>query len=115
MLAVLGCRQASPPAQQTSSSSFVPAGVRDAALARAAVWRNPPVAIERARLGINPPGFLRDDDEVTCTLVRAPATGTTPKFHCRTPQGVDLKIKYGAANPELPAEVAATRLLAALG
>ena len=39
----------------------------------------------------------------------------TPKFHCEMPDGQVLKVKYGASNGELPAEVAGTRLLAALG
>jgi hypothetical protein len=41
--------------------------------------------------------------------------GTTPKFDCER-QGKDvIRVKYGRGNPELHAEIAATRLLSALG
>jgi hypothetical protein len=41
--------------------------------------------------------------------------GTTPKFYCELADGEVVKVKYGRNNPELAAEVAATRLLSALG
>jgi hypothetical protein len=41
--------------------------------------------------------------------------GTTPKFDCELPGGDVIRVKYGRGNPELRAEVAATRLLSALG
>lgn len=41
-------------------------------------------------------------------------TGTTTKFDCRLEDGGEVKVKYGSL-PEPRAEVAATRLLAALG
>jgi len=42
----------------------------------------------------------------------------TPKFYCTLPDGDTVKVKYGERplpNGEVPAEIAATRLLAALG
>ena len=42
-------------------------------------------------------------------------SGLTPKFYCELPGGEQVKVKYGRANAELPAEVASTRLLSALG
>ncbi len=52
---------------------------------------------------------------MTCRFVVAPVSGTTSKFNCQLPGGEVVKVKYGARNPELFAEVAATRLIAALG
>jgi hypothetical protein len=51
---------------------------------------------------------------IECRFVPRIPTGTTAKFDCALPDGEVIKIKYGR-NPELHAEVAATRLLAALG
>lgn len=51
---------------------------------------------------------------VECRYVPKPATATTPKFDCQLPNGDVIKVKYGWT-PERAAEIAATRLLAALG
>jgi hypothetical protein len=90
---------------------------RDAALAAARVWRPPSVPIEAADLGSNPSveGGFSQDAVLTCRFVLREAGGTTPKFYCQLPDRRELKIKYGRNNPELGAEVAATRLLEALG
>ena len=116
-ISVLGLAAAcaGPPSKTDSPERFVAPQARDLALARARVWREPARPIERADLSTNPPGRFRDTDDVTCTFVPEHVGGTTPKFHCRTRDGTDLKVKYGANNPELPAETAASRLLFALG
>jgi hypothetical protein len=90
---------------------------RDALLATARVWEPPAVPIANAQLGENPsaPWPFRTTDDVTCRFVVAPVNGTTSKFNCELPSGEIVKVKYGAHNPELFAEVAATRLIAALG
>jgi hypothetical protein len=79
------------------------------ALSRAAVWQQPP-PIARASLGSSP----RDPREVSCTFEISQLNGTAPKFDCRDATGDRLRVKYGRS-PEIPAEVAATRLLHALG
>ena len=90
---------------------------RNRALEGARVWHQPPVPVSEANLASNPPGpgGFSETDEVSCRFVLDQISGTTPKFDCQTPGGEILKVKYGGANPELFAEVAATRLLAALG
>ncbi len=90
---------------------------RLAALKAARVWRQPAVPIPQANLRDNPPGdgAFPAGAEVSCRLVLEPVGGTTPKFNCELPGKDVVKIKYGAANPELHAEVAASRLLNALG
>jgi len=49
-----------------------------------------------------------------CRFLAEIPTGTSPKFDCALESGEVVKVKYGR-NPEVAAEVAATRLLAALG
>ena len=135
LLAVPGCRGAEAPDSQPpatvaeakatnrpagapgSSDSIKRAKVRDEALRAARVWREPPVRVGDAELRENPPGAdtFKTTDEVTCRFRLEPVGGTTPKFNCELPGGEVVKVKYGWANPEIHAEVAATRLLTALG
>ena len=93
------------------------ARIRDEALRGARVWRAPAVPVSRANLADNPPGPGRFgvDAEVTCRFLPKAVGGTSPKFDCELPGGEVIRVKYGTANPEVHAEVAATRLLGALG
>jgi membrane-associated phospholipid phosphatase len=52
---------------------------------------------------------------VRCDYSPEALDGRSPKFACVSPSGDTLKIKFGAANGEVQGEVAATRLLWALG
>jgi membrane-associated phospholipid phosphatase len=53
---------------------------------------------------------------IECAYVERALNGRSPKFACQLPDGGDeLKIKYGEMNGEVQGEVAATRLLWALG
>ena len=84
------------------------------AIARAHVWSPTPVASVDIRRG---PGGRRTfafRETVTCDYVDKDFPGRSPKFACAS-AGDDLKVKYGADNAEVYAEVAATRLLWALG
>jgi hypothetical protein len=51
---------------------------------------------------------------VECQYLKDEPTGTTPKFDCVLDGGEVIKVKYNS-NPEIHAEVAATRLLDRLG
>jgi hypothetical protein len=88
--------------------------VRAAALAAADVW--PGADAADADLGTNPPdpGGLLSGATVQCRFLSNPVDGTTPKFRCVLDNGDVVRVKYGAT-AEIPAEIAATRLLAALG
>ena len=99
----------------TDHSTF--AITHDEVLRRARVWEEPATPIEEAKLDQNPkgPGSFDVDEVVECTFKPGPVSGTTPKFDCELPDGDIVKIKYGRSNPEVYTEVAATRLLAALG
>lgn len=79
------------------------------ALSRAMVWQAPRVPVSQARLNSDPqPQFI------SCTFMIADVGGTTPKFDCQVDSGERLRVKYGRS-PEIPSEVAAARLLHALG
>ena len=100
-----------------SKESLDTAALRDRALAAARVWRQPPVPPSAANLGVNPQtNFPFDEnDDVECLFSLEPVGGMTLKFNCALPNGTLLKIKYGETNQELYTEVAATRLVSALG
>ena len=96
-------------------AAFVAA--HDDALRRARVWEEPAIPIEQAKLDRNPEGAhsFATDEVVECRFKPGGIAGSTPKFECELAGGEHVKIKYGRSNPEVYTEVAATRLLAALG
>ena len=92
--------------------------LREAALAAARVWRPPAVPPAAANLSDNAEsrlGLFSPNEDVDCRFALQKVGGLTPKFNCQLPDGRTVKVKYGIANAELYAEVAATRLVAALG
>ena len=135
LVAAAACRGAEPPKQQApgtigeaeaasgpgdtpgSAGSAKRSEARDEALRAARVWREPPIAVRDVDFRENPPGpdTMKAADEVSCRFRKDPVGGTTPKFNCELPGGEVVKVKYGAGNAEIFAEVAATRLLTALG
>src|SRR4029453_19113600 len=101
----------------TASATRVSPTQRAAALRSARVWQQPAVPIPQARFDQNPPDhdLLHEKAIVDCRLVLKSMSGTTPKFDCELPGQDVIRVKYGRGNPELHAEIAATRLLSALG
>jgi hypothetical protein len=85
------------------------------AIARAKVWAPTPIAAMDIRRGPTGKGALPRDANVACTYSNRASAGNTPKFYCRLADGREVKVKYGRLNGEVYAEVAATRLLWALG
>ena len=67
-----------------------------------------PSKVPRETLPFDPNGT------VSCQFVPKPTSGTTSKFDCRLDNGEIVKVKYGYSH-ERQAEIAATRLLTALG
>jgi hypothetical protein len=90
--------------------------LREDAFSRATVWHEPALPVGKADLLNNPPGegSFEINDEVACKFLLKPVGGTSPKFECVLQDGRVLRVKYGP-NPEVQTEVAATRLLEALG
>ena len=108
-----GSHEAQAPADRGTSHSSVTASVRDDALrgARIVVGN-----VRRDALIADPPdpkGVLTGE-EVSCTFVPHAPGGTSLKFDCTLDDGEVIRVKYGH-QPEIHAEVAATRLLTALG
>jgi hypothetical protein len=96
------------PAEASRAREF-----RDDALRRASVRRPVPAPVD---LSANPPDptLTASDTRVECRFLAHGADGTSPKFDCVLGNGDIVKVKYGR-NPEIQGEVAASRLLAALG
>ena len=88
---------------------------RKAIIARSKVWLPTDVTSKDLKTGPTGLGSFPPGMPVTCTYVDKKLKGATPKFLCRTTGGVELKVKYGGTNGEVYGEVAATRLLWALG
>jgi hypothetical protein len=103
-----------PPRDKPAWGKDAPSHLRTLALRQARVWRAAdPAAFDFQSNPSDPNGFL-SQPIVRCRYLDGPARGTTPKFDCVLPDGEIVKVKYGR-NPEIHAEIAATRLLAALG
>jgi hypothetical protein len=98
-----------------SAAGIDPAARRDQALRAARVWSEPPTPIRSANLAANPANGFRTDEDVACTFRLQTSGGFTPKFECALPSGEEIKVKYGHRAVEVFGEVAATRLLSALG
>src|SRR5262249_8130940 len=92
------------------------AELRKEALAHARLWTKPVRSIEKTDLARNPPApFLAPSrDEAICKFIPRKIGGSTPKFFCVFEGGQVLKVKSGL-DAEIHAEVAASRLLHALG
>jgi hypothetical protein len=69
---------------------------------------------ELAHLREQPDDYFGQKDELVCKFRPGETSGATPKFECVFENGELLKVKYGAS-PEIHTEVAATRLMQALG
>jgi hypothetical protein len=101
--------QSKPDGKKPMKPKTVTAEERVDALSRAAVWRQPP-PIARASFVPRP----QQPKMQTCTFEISALNGTAPKFDCRLADGEKIRVKYGRS-PEVPSEVASTRLLHALG
>jgi hypothetical protein len=104
-----------PRPQPDPEDIVVTTAARHETIRRTRVWQPPPVPVAEADLGSNPPGFVDEAQELTCRFLVERSAGMTAKFHCVLPDGRRIKVKYGAANAERATEVAATRLVSALG
>jgi hypothetical protein len=89
--------------------------VRQALIARASVWR--PTDITSINLSKTPSakGAFPTGATVTCKFHSIDLRKGSPKFDCEIPPDDVVKVKYGGSNGEVFGEVAATRLLSALG
>lgn len=84
---------------------------------RANVWRSMNTSSLNIIRGPVLPASQRIPAQVSCNFIfpDKPLTGMTPKFLCDLGKDDVVKVKYGEKNGEVYAEVAASRLLWALG
>lgn len=88
---------------------------RNRAFVRAKVFRRDArFDASRIDFAADPNAGVVDPTLTTCTYEPDAVSGTTPKFDCKLPNGETVKVKYGYTK-EIPSEIAATRLLHALG
>lgn len=96
-----------------------PAQSRDTrlkAIHHAKVWTATDIRLADLKAGPQGPFAFENDKTVTCDFVPKPhGKGSTLKFDCKLSSGRELKVRYGVTNGEVYAQVAATRLLWALG
>ena len=86
------------------------------AIHHAQVWKATDVRASNLKAGPQGPSAFKPNETVTCDFaLREHGSGSTPKFACATAPGHELKVRYGKTNGEVYAQVAATRLLWALG
>jgi hypothetical protein len=84
-------------------------------IARSQVWMPSDIAAKNLLIGPDGDGAFAPGETVSCDYVEKKLDGNTPKFDCRVAPDDELKVKIGQSNGEVFAEVAATRLLWALG
>ena len=82
---------------------------------RAQVWEATDIPSMDLKTGPTGEKAFKFIETVTCKYDKKKLTGRTPKFACRIEPDEELKVKYGGTNGEVYAEVAATRLIWALG
>jgi hypothetical protein len=102
--------QTNTPAPKPVKSKKVSEAERADAISRALVWTQPETPIAKARLDSDP----RHPESIECTFAVTEVGGTAPKFDCILENGERIRVKYGRT-PEIPSEVAVSRLLHALG
>lgn len=79
------------------------------------MWLPTDIPSMNLKTGPAGPDTFEPGATVTCDYVDKKLSGASPKFGCRLPDGDELKVKYGGANGEVYGEVAASRVLWALG
>ena len=81
---------------------------------RARVWSRTDVRSKNLLAGPGGAGAFQPNQQVTCDYVEDKLSGGTPKFKCAIGKD-EFRVKYGERNGEVFGEVAASRLLWALG
>ena len=101
-------------AQKKDPYKKVDNDVRLDALRHSQVWMPGDIASKDIKLGPQDGNGFQPDAVVNCEYIEAKQTGT-PKFDCAISPDDKIRVKYGQENGEIYSEVAASRLLWALG
>jgi len=99
----------------SSDKDRISAEARLVAIRRAQVWARTDVPSMDLKAGPQGPGAFGPGQTVTCDYVEKKMSGRSPKFTCALTPDDEVKVKYGRTNGEVYGEVAASRLLWALG
>jgi hypothetical protein len=113
-LIVAFCFTAAVNAQKKDPYKKVDNDVRLAALRLAQVWMPGDIPSRNLRLGPQEANSFKPGAVVNCDYIEEKQTGT-PKFDCAISDDDKIRVKYGEQNGEIYSEVAASRLLWALG
>ena len=103
------------PAAISSDQPRLSPEARLIAIRRAQVWTPTDVPSMDLKAGPPGPGALAPGETVTCEFVDKKRSGRSPKFTCALTPDDEVKVKYRRENGEVYGEVAASRLLWALG
>ena len=114
LVSVVACGAVTSTATRAFSPRLGDSPEREKAIARAQVWTRTNVRAMNIRTGPTGPGAFPFNATVTCKYSPKDLSGGSPKFACLDGQD-ELKVKFGGTNAEVFAEVAATRLMWALG
>ncbi len=114
VLAVAICCTTVAHAQKKDPYKKVDNDVRLDALRHAQVWMPGDIASRNIKSGPEDSSGFDPEEVVTCDYVEEKQTGT-PKFDCAITPDDKVRVKYGELNGEVFSEVAASRLLWALG
>ena len=113
-LTVAFCCIAQLHAQKKDPYKNVDNDVRLAALRYAQVWTPGDIASKNMKAGPQDESGFQPEAVVNCEYVEKKQTGT-PKFDCAITPDDEIRVKFGEQNGEIYSEVAASRLLWALG
>lgn len=97
-----------------SDKHLTPAA-KAAFIRQAQVWAPTDIPAVDFKAGPKGSDAFRPNEMVTCDYVPAKLSGNTRKFDCALPEGVVVKVRYGADNGHVEGSVLATHLLWALG
>lgn len=100
---------------ETSGKPHFTDAERHKLLARAQVWTATDIPAMDLKKGPEGKGSFPPGATVRCTYEKHTIDGKSPKFYCADATDGDMKVKFGQTNGEVFGEVAATRLLWALG
>jgi hypothetical protein len=98
-----------------SKGPYISPEARMVAIRRAQVWKATNVSSMDLVAGPQDKGAFARGQTVTCEFKEKEVNGRSPKFTCELSGDDQVKVKYGKENGEVYGEVAATRLLWALG
>ena len=79
---------------------------------RSQVWAPTDIPAMDLKAGPQGKGAFAPGETITCDKTAERGGGKSPKFYCALSKNDELKVKYGASNGEVYAEVAATRMIA---